>query len=131
MALKCGALIEERGWGFWAAEERASGKFMGFIGLHKPVADLPFSPCVEVGWRLATAFWGKGYATEGARAALDYGFTTLDLAEIVSFTASINARSRAVMQRLGMMKDTDTFFHPNLPLGHELAEHVLYRARRP
>jgi RimJ/RimL family protein N-acetyltransferase len=85
-------------------------------------------PCVEVGWRLAVAYWGKGYAAEAARLALDYGFETLRLREIVSFTTVTNLRSRAVMERVGMRRDpADDFDHPTLADGHPLRRHVLYR----
>lgn len=127
LAQRCHDLIAQRGWGFWAAQEKSSGAFIGFIGLHVPAAQLPFSPCVEVGWRLARPFWGQGLATEGARAALAFGFDALQLAEIVAFTALANARSEAVMQRLGMRRDALTFQHPALPEGHPLREHCLYR----
>src|SRR5213075_2022865 len=107
------AKIAERGWGLWAAELKASGEFMGFIGLQPPIVELPCSPCVEVGWRLAQAYWGKGLATEGARAALRFGFENLGLSEIVSLTVPTNRRSRAVMERLGMQEDrAGTFEHP-------------------
>jgi len=127
MAQRCANLIAERGWGFWAAEERASGAFIGFIGLHIPTAALPFQPCVEVGWRLARPWWGQGLATEGAVAALDFAFSRLALCEVVAFTAVANQRSEAVMQRLGMRRDLATFAHPALPEGHWLHEHCLYR----
>lgn len=130
MALRCKDLIASRGWGLWVAEERLTGEFLGFIGLHVPSDDLPFSPCVEIGWRLNRAHWGKGLATEGARAALDFGFESLGLDEIVSFTSMVNLRSQAVMERLGMMRDRETFLHPALPAIHPLAEHYLYRIRR-
>ncbi len=123
-------LIAERGWGFWAAEEKASGDFMGFIGLHIPTAPLSFAPCVEIGWRLARKWWGQGLATEGARGALEFGFRELDLDEIVSFTALVNHRSEAVMRRLGMRRDS-TFEHPFVPPGHVLREHCLYRLANP
>jgi len=129
MAQRCTNLIAERGWGLWAAEECASGAFIGFIGLHIPTAALPFQPCVEVGWRLARPWWGQGLATEGARAALDFAFSRLALREVVAFTAVANRRSEAVMQRLGMQRDTLTFAHPALPEGHWLREHCLYRAQ--
>jgi len=120
--------IAERGWGLWAVEERASGEFIGFVGLQPPAAQLPFSPCIEVGWRLGRAFWGRGYATEGARAALRAGFETLGLDEIVSFTALGNRRSRAVMERLGMLEDAQgAFDHPSVPEGSPLRAHCLYR----
>lgn len=121
------SLMDERGWGFWAVEVRETKQFVGYVGLHIPAADLPFKPCVEIGWRLARAAWGKGYATEAAKAALDVGFNTLALPEIVSFTTLKNLRSRAVMQRLGMVEDPSTFEHPSVRVGSELREHCLYR----
>ncbi|CAB5719160.1 Uncharacterised protein [Delftia tsuruhatensis] len=130
MVDKMHLLIEERGWGFWAAEHRDSGELMGFIGLHIPAADLPCSPCVEIGWRLARPFWGQGLASEGARAALAHGFDVLCLPSIVSFTALSNLRSRAVMQRLGMQREAEDFEHPAVPEGHALRKHCLYRLSR-
>lgn len=121
------ALIVEHGWGFWAAELRGSDEFIGFIGLHIPSFAVPCSPCVEVGWRLAYRFWRNGYATEGARAALRVGFENLDLAEIFSFTSVLNLRSRAVMERLRMMEEPETFEHPDVPVGNRLREHSVYR----
>lgn len=129
MAERCRSLIEERGWGFWAAESKATHQFIGFVGLHIPSAELPFSPCVEVGWRLAFEYWGRGLATEAARAALKFGFEGLGLPEIVSFTAIGNARSRAVMERLGM-RESGTFEHPQVPAGNALRPHCLYRLSR-
>jgi RimJ/RimL family protein N-acetyltransferase len=120
-------LIEERGWGLWAVETHSEQQFIGFVGLHIPKVDLPFSPCVEIGWRLAFDYWGKGYATEAAKGALSVGFDRLNLPEIVSFTAVINRRSRAVMERLGMELAPATFEHPSLAEGHRLREHVVYR----
>ena len=122
--------IEARGWGLWAVERRTDGAFMGFVGLEQPMAALPCAPCVEVGWRLGVEFWGYGYATEAARAALQYGFGELALDEIVSFTSLSNQPSRAVMQRLGMVNADEDFEHPNLPVGHELRRHCLYRLSR-
>lgn len=130
VAQRCEALIAERGWGFWAVETKADGEFIGFVGLHVPIAELPFSPCVETGWRLATAHWGRGYATEAARAALRVGFETLGLDEIVAFTALSNRPSMAVMERLGMRRDAATFEHPAVPEGHALRTHCLYRLGR-
>lgn len=122
------ARIEEcfstRGYGLWAVE--APTGFIGYTGLWPVPGEVPFAPAVEVGWRLARSAWGQGYATEAARAALAYGFSELGLAEVVSFTAVGNVRSRAVMERLGMSYD-GTFEHPALPAGHRLREHVLYR----
>ena len=124
------ALISDRGWGLWAVELKADKQFIGYVGLHVPKYDLPCSPCVEIGWRLACEYWGKGYATEAARSVLEVGFDRLNLPEIVSFTATINRRSRAVMERLGMNLDAETFEHPIVPAGHILREHVLYRLSR-
>jgi len=130
MADRCQALITERGWGLWAVETRSGREFIGFVGLHVPAAPLPFCPCVEVGWRLATRFWGQGFATEAARTALGVGFGQLGLDEIVSYTSILNLRSRAVMQRLGMTESEETFEHPVVPEGHALREHCLYRLTR-
>lgn len=124
------AQIAERGWGLWAVETLAAGEFIGFVGLQVPAAALPFSPCVEIGWRLAHAHWGKGYASEAARESLRTGFDRLGLEEIVSFTAVGNRRSRAVMERIGMRESASTFEHPNVPSGSPLREHCLCRLSR-
>lgn len=126
MADRCQSLIEERGWGFWAAECKATREFIGFVGLHTPSAELPFSPCVEVGWRLAFQHWGKGFATEAASEALRVGFQLLHLREIVSFTTLGNRRSRAVMERLGM-RESGIFEHPHVQESSGLRQHCLYR----
>ena len=106
----------------------ATGTFAGYVGLWPATFDAPFTPAVEVGWRLARAHWGHGYATEAARASVADGFDRLQLDEILSFTATINHRSRRVMERLGMTHDPrDDFDHPALPPGHRLERHVLYR----
>jgi RimJ/RimL family protein N-acetyltransferase len=119
--------IIDQGWGFWAVEILESGAFAGFVGLNQPAYALPCSPCTEVGWRLDKAFWGQGYATEAGNAALDFGFNTLQLAEILSFTAVLNQRSQAVMQRLGMINTGKNFDHPLVPEGDRLRDHVLYK----
>jgi RimJ/RimL family protein N-acetyltransferase len=118
------------GWGIWAVESKQDKQFIGAVGLQIPDTDLPFLPCVEIAWRLAFDYWGKGYATEAAQGSLRIGFEILELAEIVSFTAVGNCRSRAVMERLHMKKAPDTFLHPSLPPQHPLAEHCLYRLSR-
>jgi RimJ/RimL family protein N-acetyltransferase len=123
------AAIEGRGWGNWALEEIGGEPFVGFAGLSVPSFEAHFTPCTEIGWRLARSAWGRGYATQAARAALAFGFGELGLAEIVSFTALANARSIAVMERLGMRRDGE-FDHPRLPAGHRLQRHVLYRISR-
>ncbi|MEK7696283.1 MAG: GNAT family N-acetyltransferase [Pseudomonadota bacterium] len=118
----------QHGFGLWALELRETSTFIGFTGLAIPSWAPPFGPCVEIGWRLAREHWGRGYATEAARATLDFGFGALRLAEIVSFTAAINQRSEQLMQRLGMHHAaSDDFDHPALPSGDRLARHVLYR----
>lgn len=120
--------LETRGWGLWCLE--IDGCCAGFVGLAVPTFEAPFMPCVEIGWRLAAARWGRGYATEAARRVLDHAFGPLALAEIVSFTAVGNWRSRRVMERLGMQHDAGgDFDHPRLPVGHALRRHVLYRLR--
>jgi len=130
---QCDAMIDGwntqlalEGWSNWAVERRDTGELAGFVGLTRPVRVLPFTPCVEVGWRLARAHWGRGYASEAARAALGHGFDA-GLAEIVSYTAKVNSRSRAVMERLGMRDTREDFDHPALPGGHLLRPHCLYR----
>jgi RimJ/RimL family protein N-acetyltransferase len=118
-----------RGFGLWAVEVREIADFVGFVGLSVSEFEAHFTPCVEVGWRLAREHWGLGYATEAARAALDFGFQCLALEEIVSSTVPANWRSRAVMERIGMTRTpADDFDHPALPEGHPLRRHVLYRA---
>jgi RimJ/RimL family protein N-acetyltransferase len=122
------AEIAERGWSNWAVELVRTGEFIGFVGLSVPRrAELPFMPCVEIGWRLARAHWGQGHATEAARAALQLGFERLGLAEIVSFTSLVNRPSRAVMERIGMRDSGRDFDHPALPEGSVLRRHCLYR----
>ncbi|WER47279.1 GNAT family N-acetyltransferase [Cupriavidus sp. WKF15] len=130
LAARCRQKIDTLGWGFWACERKADGAFIGFVGLNVPAAALPFSPCVEVGWRLARDAWGQGFATEAARSALMVGFGQLGLEDIVSFTALANQRSRAVMECLGMHEDALAFEHPALPEGHPLRLHRLYRLPR-
>ena len=122
--------IAERGWGFWAVDVLGGEDFIGFVGLHVPVPDIPCSPCVDVGWRLAFRHWGRGYATEAAKGALRVGFELLDLPEIVAFTALQNRRSRAVMERLQMRETGEIFEHPNVPVGNPLRVHCLYRLSR-
>jgi RimJ/RimL family protein N-acetyltransferase len=131
MAARFSESFSRHGFGYWAVEVPGTAPFIGALGLSVPGFDAPFMPAVEIGWRLAFDHWGKGYATEGARAALDYGFNAAGLAEIVSFTAAGNTRSRAVMERLGMRTDPkDDFDHVRLGPDHPLYHHVLYRLRR-
>jgi RimJ/RimL family protein N-acetyltransferase len=130
-ARRAEAELARRGWGLWALELRAGGEFIGCAGLSVPTFAAHFMPCVEVGWRLARAHWGHGYATEAARECLRFAFTRLQLPEVVSFAAAGNVRSRAVMQRLGMRHDAQgEFEHPRLTPGDALRRHVLYRIGR-
>lgn len=122
----------EHGYGFSAVRRREDDAFIGMVGIQKVLNPAyPFAPAVEVGWRLAKAYWRQGYASEAARAALAHGFDVLGLAEIVAFTAASNLPSQAVMASLGMTRDpSDDFQHPLLPEDHPLRLHVLYRLRR-
>ena len=120
----------EHGWGLWAAERIDTGTFIGFIGLGIPRFEAPFLPAVEVGWRLAKEHWGLGFAPEGAREALRFAFEELALPEVVSFTARTNHNSRRVMEKIGMVHHPEEDFeHPNVPEGHPIRPHVLYRTR--
>ena len=119
--------LGRRGWGLWALEERATGRFAGFTGLGRPAFDAPFMPAVEIGWRLARDAWGRGLATEAARAAAAFAFEDLGLEELVSFTVQHNERSRAVMARLGMRHDPAGDFDHPLVADRRLRRHVLYR----
>ena len=120
------------GFGWWVVEVHGVTPFAGFIGISVPGFQTHFTPCVETGWRLAAEYWGNGYATEGARAVVRFGFEKARLREIVAFTAVANSRSRRVMEKLGMTYDLrDDFDHPGVPDGHPLKRHVLYRLTRP
>ena len=131
LAERARAQIAERGWGLWAVEVFDSDRFIGFVGLAEPRFEAHFTPAVEVGWRLARDAWGRGYATEGGRAALACAVAELGLDEVVSFTAVVNERSRRVMERLGMSHDpADDFDHPSIGDG-PLRRHVLYRISSP
>ena len=122
---------DEHGFGQWVVEIPGEASFIGVVGLETVAYEAPFTPAVEVAWRLAQPYWGHGYATEAARAALDYGFGELGLDEIVALTVPANRRSRRVMERLGMTRSPeDDFDHPRLPAG-PLRRHVLYRLRNP
>ena len=128
LAKRISTKMQEQGWGLWAVSIPNEADFIGFIGLAKTTFDAHFTPAVEVGWRLAFPYWGKGYATEGAKAALEYGFETLNLSEIVSFTPVQNTRSRRIMEKIGMHHDpTEDWDHPKIAEGHPLRRHVLYR----
>jgi RimJ/RimL family protein N-acetyltransferase len=122
------ATFEQNGFGPWAVEVPKVAPFIGFVGLSIPRFEAHFSPCVEIGWRIAAEYWNRGYATEAARAALRAGFDVFQLEEIVSFTVPANLSSRRVMEKIGMKHDeADDFDHPSFPDGHPLKRHVLYR----
>ncbi|WP_347455743.1 GNAT family N-acetyltransferase [Acinetobacter thermotolerans] len=121
--------IDQHGWGLWAVELKETKEFIGFIGLQPQPKLFEFSPCIEIGWRLAKKYWHQGYATEGALTVLDYAFNTLDLNKVVSFTATVNTPSEAVMKKIGMVK-TQEFQHPKLPEDHPLCWHVLYEVNQ-
>lgn len=134
IAKKCQSLIDDNGWGFWAVSLKAcednNKAFIGFVGLNDTHADMPFAPAVEIAWRLHKDYWGQGYATEAARASLNFAFEVLELEKVVAFTAVINKRSQKLMQRLGMTNAQEDFYHPMLDAKHPLAEHVLYKITR-
>lgn len=123
--------MKQQGWGLWAASIPDIADFIGYIGLAPVNFVADFTPAIEVGWRLAHEFWDKGYATESAKAALKYGFETLQLNEIVSFTAIQNKRSQRVMEKIGMTHNPEEDFdHPKLAEDHWLRRHVLYRLKQ-
>ena len=119
---------DKHGYTLWAVELKETGELMGFIGLNYTDWESNFTPAVEVGWRLGSQYWVKGFATEGAKAALKYGFEKCGLKEIVSFTVPANVRSLRVMEKIGLKQDVNgDFAHPKLPADHKLSHHVLYR----
>lgn len=123
--------FEQDGFGFWATELLATGQFIGVLGLSRIRFDAPFTPGIEIGWRLAQPFWNQGLATEGAAAILAHAFHQLALDEVVAITAATNIPSRRIMEKLHMTYNpADDFLHPRLASDHPLAPHVLYRARR-
>jgi RimJ/RimL family protein N-acetyltransferase len=130
LADRCRELIADRGWGFWAVELKGDHDFIGIVGLNTPRDSLPCSPCIEIGWRLAFRYWGRGYATEAGNRALQFAFEVLELNEVVAFTTLANQRSREVMQRLGMVNTGQDFDHPALAPNHHLSRHSLYSISR-
>ena len=125
--------LEQKKYGLWAVQLKNTngfrdGTFIGFVGLSEPIWNAPFTPCIEIGWRLARTHWGFGYATEAATEVLAYSFGLLGLVEIVSFTSLLNLRSLAVMERLGMFREaSEDFEHPRIEPGDALGPHALYR----
>jgi len=117
--------------GLLAVEVKRTSDFIGFIGIARPSYETHFTPCTEIGWRIRKEFWGKGYATEGAKAVIKYAFDEIKLQEIVSFTSKLNLPSIKVMEKIGMSRDlSGDFDHPLVEEGHKLKEHVLYRIKR-
>jgi RimJ/RimL family protein N-acetyltransferase len=124
------ARVEQQGFGLWAVEVPGVADFIGFIGLNPADAVLG-RPVIEIGWRLAAEHWGRGYATEGARASLAHAFDVLGRDEVVSFTTTANRRSRHVMEKLGLARRSeDDFDHPGVPPSWSGRRHVLYRMTR-
>lgn len=124
--------LERDGYGWWPIEIKGGAAFAGTIILQAVPFEAHFTPAIEVGWRLAHEHWGRGYATEGTRAALDFAFNELQRTEVVAMTTPVNVRSQRVMERLGMTRDPrDDFEHPRIAEGHPLRTHVLYRLKRP
>ena len=131
LAARIRAHFTTHGYGLWAVEVPDAAPFIGFVGIRQVAYAAHFTPAVDLGWRLAREHWGRGYATEAAAAVIDFGFDRLDLRELVAYTVPANRRSRQVMRRLGMTHtEADDFDHPQLPAGHRLARHVLYRLAR-
>jgi RimJ/RimL family protein N-acetyltransferase len=130
LATRIDAGLAENAFGLWAVEVREEASFAGFVGLTEPRFTAHFTPCVEIGWRLAHPHWGKGYAFEAAQQVIAYAFQDLHLPQLVSFTAVFNIRSQLLMKRLGFTSEhSDNFNHPSLPEGHPMQRHVLYRLK--
>ena len=131
MADRIATFLDEHGWGLWAVELCETGEFLGFTGLAVPRFQAHFTPCVEVGWRLARSAWGHGHATEAARASLDHAFGSLGLDEVVAMVVPANDRSQSVMRKLGMTRDEGADFdHPLIPGDSAVRRHRLYRITR-
>ena len=122
-------LIAKKGWGFWVAQRKSDNAFIGLVGLNQ-ADDLPVANCMEVGWRLAKAYWGKGYATEAATAALYFAFSILEQDQVAAFTTIENSPSRNVMSRLGMENREENFLHPRVSESTGPKEHVYYEISR-
>lgn len=132
VAARLRAQLDRDGYGWWVAEIKRGSPFAGVVALQDVPFQAAFTPAKEIGWRFAHAFWGRGYATEAAAAALSFAFDELGWSEVVAMTAALNVRSQRVMQRLGMTHDpADDFDHPRIAQGHPLRPHVLYRVTSP
>lgn len=132
LAMRLSSFIDQNGWGCWAVEIPTECRFAGFVGLNQVTDDgLPFSPAVEIAWRLKRDQWGRGIASEAALLALEFAFGELNLEEVVSFTALINVRSQAVMKKIGMFNTSQNFLHPKVLDSSPLKEHCLYKILAP
>jgi len=126
-ALKFQKLISTRGWGFWAVEEKSTGQFMGYAGLHAPSTPFPFSPCVEIAWRMEEHCWENGYVLESGKAIVKFAVEEASLEEIVYFSSIHNKRAESIVSALAFKKEKSTFSHPMVKEGDFLSEHYLYR----
>jgi len=122
--------FQEFGYGLYAVDKLENNEFIGFIGFMKANFEASFTPCVEIAWRIKHEEWNNGYATEGAKACLHFGFEKLQLTEIYSFTSTLNVRSEKIMQKIGMIKIGE-FEHPKVEKGNKLRTHVLYKIEKP
>ena len=129
-AKKFMGLLSKKAWGFWVVEEKSSGKFLGYAGLHAPQTKFPFSPCVEIGWRMYDEYWNNGYVEEAGEEILKCAFDFIGLSEIVYFSSVHNLRAQKLVQKLGMQKEEATFNHPFVEIGHHLSEHYLYKIKK-
>ena len=120
-------LIDIRGWGFWAVELKSSNKFIGYAGLHSPKTQFPFSPCIEIGWRMENKYWENGYVLKIGIEILKHAFMVLDLKEVVYFSSLLNKEAIFVMKSLGMIDMDENFNHPSIHKGHKLEEQRLYK----
>jgi RimJ/RimL family protein N-acetyltransferase len=132
LAMRLQQDMDAIGFGLYAAEVKSTGNFIGYVGISEVRFPADFAPALEIGWRLAAESWGHGYATEAAKACMAHAFSEFGFPDLVSFTTRGNKRSIAVMERIGMLRNpADDFEHPNLPAGHPLRPHVLYRIENP
>ena len=129
-ARKFTKLLEERSWGFWVVEKKSSGAFLGYAGLHVPKTQFPFSPCVEIAWRMEDKYWDNAYVVETGEKIIDYAFEVLGLEELVYFSSIQNEKGETLAKALGMKREDKSFNHPFVELEHTLSEHYLYRIKK-
>lgn len=129
-AMKFMGLLKEKSWGFWAVEEKLSGNFIGYAGLHEPKTKFPFSPCVEIAWRMEDKYWHNGYVLELGMRILDFAFEEIKLDEVVYFSSIHNIKAENIMQQLGMIKEKEIFHHPFVDKEDRLSEHYLYKIKK-